>query len=355
MAVGVCEWRVSGAYGCASRGLRVCDTRFGQMARRKPPRRSELPLLRATTLRAFILIPLAACVLGACSQGGRAPDPQLGVTSSPRVVAGRAVPKGGGIYKVGNPYKVAGRWYVPREVDALRPDRDCFLVRGRLPWPAHGQRRDLRHVRLDGGASDLAAAVLRLRHQPGQRPHHPGADQRPRSLRQQSFDRPVVALGARAGVQPPGSGARARALRRTGTPQRQRCGRASPLAAQPWYQGNLNVAQISGSDISTGAIGTVRRRPPGRWPSTGSNGMTGPETRAPPHSAGRRESTAEGRSRHSPRRSGCATSWKLGPVVVEQVGSGAEARFGCASVPRRRAWRQRSKWRARPVDGFVQQ
>jgi rare lipoprotein A len=26
------------------------------------------------------------------------------------------VPKGGGIYKVGTPYKVAGRWYVPREV-----------------------------------------------------------------------------------------------------------------------------------------------------------------------------------------------------------------------------------------------
>ncbi len=27
------------------------------------------------------------------------------------------MPKGGGIYKVGKPYQVAGRWYVPREVD----------------------------------------------------------------------------------------------------------------------------------------------------------------------------------------------------------------------------------------------
>ncbi len=40
-----------------------------------------------------------------------------GVSSSPRVVsgAGRPVRKGGGSFKLGSPYKVAGRWYVPRE------------------------------------------------------------------------------------------------------------------------------------------------------------------------------------------------------------------------------------------------
>jgi rare lipoprotein A len=43
-------------------------------------------------------------------------DPKYGVSSSPRVVAdGDPVPKGGGTYRVGKPYVVAGRVYVPEE------------------------------------------------------------------------------------------------------------------------------------------------------------------------------------------------------------------------------------------------
>ncbi len=43
-------------------------------------------------------------------------DPKYGVTSSPRVVAdGERVPKGGGVYRVGKPYVVAGRTFVPEE------------------------------------------------------------------------------------------------------------------------------------------------------------------------------------------------------------------------------------------------
>ena len=43
-------------------------------------------------------------------------DPKYGVSSSPRVVAdGEPVPKGGGTYRVGKPYVVAGRLYVPEE------------------------------------------------------------------------------------------------------------------------------------------------------------------------------------------------------------------------------------------------
>jgi rare lipoprotein A len=41
-------------------------------------------------------------------------EDEYGVSSSPRV-AGDSVPKGGGTFKLGEPYKVAGRWYVPRE------------------------------------------------------------------------------------------------------------------------------------------------------------------------------------------------------------------------------------------------
>ena len=41
-------------------------------------------------------------------------DPKYGVAASPRVVApGEPVPKGGGVYRVGKPYVVAGRTYVP--------------------------------------------------------------------------------------------------------------------------------------------------------------------------------------------------------------------------------------------------
>jgi peptidoglycan lytic transglycosylase len=43
-------------------------------------------------------------------------DPKYGVSSSPRVVAlGDPVPKGGGTYRVGKPYTVAGRVYIPEE------------------------------------------------------------------------------------------------------------------------------------------------------------------------------------------------------------------------------------------------
>ena len=43
-------------------------------------------------------------------------DPKYGVSTSPRVVAaGDPVPKGGGTYRIGKPYTVAGRTYVPEE------------------------------------------------------------------------------------------------------------------------------------------------------------------------------------------------------------------------------------------------
>src|SRR6202163_2627587 len=65
------------------------------------------------------LAAVAAClVLANCASSGIASrvDPKYGVSSSPRVVAlGDPVPKGGGTYRVGKPYTVAGRIYVPEE------------------------------------------------------------------------------------------------------------------------------------------------------------------------------------------------------------------------------------------------
>ena len=46
-------------------------------------------------------------------------DPKTGVSASPRLLTRhQPIPKGGGVYKIGTPYKVAGRWYVPK----LDPD-----------------------------------------------------------------------------------------------------------------------------------------------------------------------------------------------------------------------------------------
>ena len=49
-------------------------------------------------------------------QRASAVQPETGVSSSPRVFAERdPIPKGGGTYKLGIPYKVADRWYFPAE------------------------------------------------------------------------------------------------------------------------------------------------------------------------------------------------------------------------------------------------
>src|SRR6266567_5450981 len=70
---------------------------------------------------------VAAClVLANCASSGKFAsrvDPKYGVSSSPRVVAfGEAVPKGGGTYRVGKPYTVGGRIYVPEEDSTYREE-----------------------------------------------------------------------------------------------------------------------------------------------------------------------------------------------------------------------------------------
>src|ERR1700754_5350657 len=84
-------------------------------------RRSD-PVLLARSVAA-----VAAClVLANCASSGKFAsrvDPKYGVSSSPRVVElGDPVPKGGGTYRVGKPYTVAGRMYVPEENPAYRAE-----------------------------------------------------------------------------------------------------------------------------------------------------------------------------------------------------------------------------------------
>jgi rare lipoprotein A len=76
--------------------------------------RSTGPRMRRAGLGPYPALLLLGALTGCSDLDG--PDPKWGVSASPRVTAGSDVPKGGGDYKVGRPYKVAGRWYVPREV-----------------------------------------------------------------------------------------------------------------------------------------------------------------------------------------------------------------------------------------------
>jgi rare lipoprotein A len=58
----------------------------------------------------------AGLIVANCSGGMGGVDPKYGVSASRRVIEpGQPVPKGGGVYRVGKPYVVAGRTYVPEE------------------------------------------------------------------------------------------------------------------------------------------------------------------------------------------------------------------------------------------------
>src|SRR5258707_3266070 len=81
------------------------------------------PVIRVARSAATV----AAClVLANCASSGKFAsrvDPKYGVSSSPRVVAlGEPVPKGGGTYRIGKPYTVGGRIYVPEEDTSYREE-----------------------------------------------------------------------------------------------------------------------------------------------------------------------------------------------------------------------------------------
>lgn len=78
---------------------------------------------------AALCLALANC--SASNKVSRKVDPKYGVSASPRVVGfGEPVPKGGGTYRVGKPYQVAGRTYVPED------DRD-YRAEGTASWYGH--------------------------------------------------------------------------------------------------------------------------------------------------------------------------------------------------------------------------
>src|SRR5712675_3695138 len=85
-------------------------------------RRSD-PVIRAARSAAAV----ATCVILAnCASSDKFAsrvDPKYGVSSSPRGVAlGEPVPKGGCTYRIGKPYTVGGRIYVPEEDTSYREE-----------------------------------------------------------------------------------------------------------------------------------------------------------------------------------------------------------------------------------------
>ena len=72
------------------------------------------------------LVAVAGC--GSVDSLGSKIDPIWGVSTSPRVIAeGEPVPRGGGGYKVGKPYTIGGRTYVPAE----NPN---YVAEGQASW-----------------------------------------------------------------------------------------------------------------------------------------------------------------------------------------------------------------------------
>ena len=83
--------------------------------------RRERAKLARLSLAALACLFLANCA--SSDQFARQVDPRYGVVSSPRVVEeGQTVPKGGGTYRVGKPYQVAGRTYVPEHDPSYRAE-----------------------------------------------------------------------------------------------------------------------------------------------------------------------------------------------------------------------------------------
>ena len=80
----------------------------------------DRPAVRGTRYRFAVVVGLALALAGCSSSApsftssGSTLDSKWGVSSSKRVIATGPIPKGGGYYKLGKPYQIGGRWYVPR-------------------------------------------------------------------------------------------------------------------------------------------------------------------------------------------------------------------------------------------------
>jgi rare lipoprotein A len=103
---------------------------------------------------ARLCVPLAALLCAACVGSERT---RFG-SASPRVIAyGEPVPKGGGTYKVGEPYQVDGQWFMPQE----EPGYDRIGDASYYAYDFHGRRTANGEI-FDMGALTAAHPTLPL-------------------------------------------------------------------------------------------------------------------------------------------------------------------------------------------------
>lgn len=96
----------------SSRFILMSSIGMAGKAARSPLTRRALDVAASRRLRRGASLVAVSLVLASCGAFNRGEQ----ISSNPRLVEyGEPVPKGGGIYKVGNPYKISGRTYTPRE------------------------------------------------------------------------------------------------------------------------------------------------------------------------------------------------------------------------------------------------
>ncbi len=221
--------------------------------------------LRAANLAGCWLV-LAGVMLAGCAKSERPssqswssgtymfPPSKVQVPASPRVASGRSIPRGGGSYKIGNPYKVAGKWYVPRH----EPDYDktgmaswygddfhgrktangeifdkyaLTAAHPTLPLPSYAYVTNLDNgrtvlVRINDRGPYSNGRIIDLSHQVA---HHLGFEHK-------GLTRVRVRYAGRAPL--------------NGDDSRER----QFLAGQPWVRGGGRYA-VNGGSVETGALG----------------------------------------------------------------------------------------------------
>ncbi|MCK7611439.1 septal ring lytic transglycosylase RlpA family protein [Roseibium sp. CAU 1639] len=102
--------------GTGGQSSHMADTSHGEPAKKElRPTRSVWAQVRTGLITIAALSAVAACSTAPQEKAKFSPK-KYGVKGSPRVVAdGKPVPKGGGRYVVGKKYKIAGKWYYPKD------------------------------------------------------------------------------------------------------------------------------------------------------------------------------------------------------------------------------------------------
>lgn len=101
--------------GTGGQSSHMADTSHGETAgREQRPARSVWAQVRTGLITIAAVSAVAACSSAPQEKAKFSPK-KYGVKGSPRVVSSGPVPKGGGRYIVGKKYKIAGKWYYPKD------------------------------------------------------------------------------------------------------------------------------------------------------------------------------------------------------------------------------------------------